>query len=280
MAQVGGALNRSDGPLEIDADQGIEWRRKEKLYVARGNARAASGGLEVYGQTLKAHYRDSEAGGSEVFLLEAEGDVKIVTENEVVYGDYGRYSLDEEHMTLTGDDLRLESKNGRDKITAKESLEYFDGDNLAVARGDALALHDDKQIRADSLYAYFVSGQGSKLQVERVEAEGNVQVRTPTELAVGNEGVYYVEEERATLSGDVKITRDDNQLNGEYAEVNLATGVSRLTGGAPGDPTKSRVHGLVLPAAQKESSEEGSTDSGTAADSLNDGSTTDATQDE
>ena len=256
VAQLGGALNRSDGPLEIDADQGIEWRRNEKLYIARGNARAASGGLEVYGEVLTAHYRDSAAGGSEVFLLEAEGNVRIVTENEVVYGDYGRYSLDEDHMTLTGEQLRLESKNGRDEILARDSLEYFDAEKLAVANGDARALHDDKQIRADTLYAYFEPGRGGGLEVERVEAEGNVRVRTPTELAIGDSGVYYVEQELATLTGDVKITRDENQLNGEYAEVNLATGVSRLTGGAPGEATGQRVHGLVLPTAQKQGEEE------------------------
>ena len=246
-AQLGGALNRSDGPLAIDADEGIEWRRKEKLYVARGNARAASGGLEVYGDTLKAHYRTDAGGSSEVFLLEVEGKVKIVTDDEVVYGDYGRYSLDDEHLVLTGRDLRLETKNGRDKITADDSLEYFDGEKRAVAKGNAQARHDDQQIRADTLIAFFEPDTDDKMQVERVEAEGNVRVRTPTEVAMGDEGVYFVEEERATLSGNVKITRDDNQLNGEYAEVDLASGVSRLTGGATGG----RVHGLVLPTAQK-----------------------------
>ena len=188
-AQLGGALNRGEGPLEIEADQGIEWRRKEKLYIARGNARAASGGLEVYGDTLTAHYRTDESGSSEVFLLEVEGDVKIVTENEVVYGDHGRYSLADEHLILTGHDLRLESTNGRDKITAEDSLEYFDGDKRAVAKGNAHARHDDKQIRADILVAYFAPDKSDKLQVERVEAEGNVRVRTPTDVAIGDNGV-------------------------------------------------------------------------------------------
>jgi lipopolysaccharide export system protein LptA len=250
-AQVDAGLNRGDGPLEIDADDGIEWRRNDKVYIARGNARAASGGLEVYGEVLTAHYRKSEAGGTEVYLLEAEGDVRIVTANEIIYGDYGRYSLDDEHMMLTGDELLLESKNGRDSILAKESIEYFDRKSLAIARGDAQAYHDDKVIRADTLYAYFKPDQGNKLQVERVEAEGNVSVSTPTDLAVGESGVYYVDKELATLAGNVKITRDENQLNGEYAEVNLATGVSKLTGGSPSSETKTRVHGLVLPTSQK-----------------------------
>ena len=45
-----------------------------------------------------------------------------------------------------------------------------------------------------------------------------------------NRGVYDVETGIAKLTGSVKITSGTNQLNGEYAEVNLNTGVSRLFG--------------------------------------------------
>ena len=30
-----------DKPIEINAEQGIEWQQKNKAYIARGNARAA-----------------------------------------------------------------------------------------------------------------------------------------------------------------------------------------------------------------------------------------------
>ena len=49
----------------------------------------------------------------------------------------------------------------------------------------------------------------------------------------------------------MKITRDNNQLNGEYAEVNLATGISKLLGSVPGDAgSKGRVDALILPKAK------------------------------
>jgi len=40
-------LSNSSAPIEIEADEGIEWRRNEKVYIARGKARAARGDLEV-----------------------------------------------------------------------------------------------------------------------------------------------------------------------------------------------------------------------------------------
>jgi lipopolysaccharide export system protein LptA len=80
-----------------------------------------------------------------------------------------------------------------------------------------------------------------------VKADGNVRISTPTEFARGAGGVYYVTEQLATLTGAVKITRGESQLNGEYAEVDLEAGVSRLLGAPPGQPGDARVRGLLVP---------------------------------
>ena len=97
------------------------------------------------------------------------------------------------------------------------------------------------------LTANFVENADSEMEVRRIDASGNVEIRTQTEFVTGDEGVYYVDREIATLSGKVKITRDENQLNGEYAEVNLATGISKLKGAAPGSESSGRVTAIVLP---------------------------------
>ncbi|MBM3560438.1 MAG: hypothetical protein FJX53_11300, partial [Alphaproteobacteria bacterium] len=40
-------ITTGDGPIEIEADQGIEWQRANQLYIARGNARARQGDRAV-----------------------------------------------------------------------------------------------------------------------------------------------------------------------------------------------------------------------------------------
>jgi lipopolysaccharide export system protein LptA len=112
-----------------------------------------------------------------------------------------------------------------------------------VARGDAQANHEDKQVNADTLVAHFRPNDKDETEIRQIVATGNVRITTPTDYVVGDEGVYYVQEEVATLTGDVKITRDGNQMNGNYAEVNLATGISQLRG---------NVDALILPKAKPE----------------------------
>ena len=238
-------LQSGDQPLEINAEEGIEWRRDEQLYVARGNAEAIRGELTVFADVMTAHYSKNQAGDTDIDRIDVEGNVRIVSPTETVYGDRGAYDVPNGVLVLVGDNLRLIGKT--DTITARDSLEYWELKNMAVARGDAMAVREDKRIQADVLSAHFASDSGDELVLTRIDAFGNVRIATATDFARGDRGVYYVDREFATLSGAVKITREENQMNGEYAEIDMITGVSRLLAGAPGTKTKTRVQGLIVP---------------------------------
>ena len=244
-AQGISGLTGGDDPLEINADEGIEWRRNEQTYVARGNASATRGKIAIYADVLTAHYQSGTGGSTQIDRIDAEGNVRIVSPSETIYGDRGAYDVINGVLVLVGEDLRL--VGGKDIITARDSLEYWEKRQIAVARGDAVAVREDKRIMADVLTAYFEPAENDDLKLTKVDAFGNVRVVTATEFALGNRGVYYVEREFATLSGSVKITRGENQMNGEYAEVDMATGVSRILAAPPGSKGSTRVRGLIVP---------------------------------
>lgn len=229
-------------PVTVEADQGIEWIRDSKVYVARGNAKATRGDTEVTADSLTAHYREKPDGTSEIFRIVAEGNVVIATPRERATGDKAVYVLDKALVRLTGRDLQF--RNAQDLITARESLEYWQEKHVAVARGDATAIRDNQRIRADLMTAFFAEDKQGKTALQRVEADGNVVITTPQEVARGNEGVYNALKGTATLNGNVRITRGKNQLNGERAVVNLNTGISRLL---PGGKDGGRVKGLFTP---------------------------------
>lgn len=238
LSTIGGG---GDGPVTVEAENGIEWLRNARQYIARGNAKATQGEVTVFADRLIASYR--EAGGStEIFQLEADGNVRIASPAQTAYGDRAVYDLDSQRMRLTGQDLRLVS--AADTVTARDHIDYFQQEKMAVAVGDAVAKRDDRTIRADTLTARFAEDKSGKQQLTRVDADGNVVVTTPNEIARSRQAVYTVATETAVLSGDVKITQGKNQLNGQRAEVNLRTGVSRLLAGTGGS---GRVKGIFVP---------------------------------
>ena len=244
-----GFSRMTSAPIEIVADEGIEWQRASQRYVARGNAKASQGVVSVEADTLTAFYRVTSAGESEIFRIDADGSVRISSAEEVATADKAVYDVDKGILVLTGEQIQLDTKDST--ITAEDSLEYYEQAQLAVARGNAVASQEDRRVQADVLMAHFAEQKGAERnsKVERIEAVGNVVIWTPTELVQASRGEYRIDEGIATLDGDVRITRGENQLNGEFAEVDLNTGVSRLLG----DPTtseKSRVRGLIVPSAK------------------------------
>ncbi|KZB66823.1 hypothetical protein AUP42_14940 [Thalassospira lucentensis] len=244
LAQSGG------GGLEVESDNGIEWRRNEQVLIARGNAVAKRGNSRVDADELRALYRDRD-GQSEIYRIIATGNVKLSSETDVATGDQAIYDIDDAVVVLTGEDLQY--KTPTETLTAEESLEYWETERMAVARGNAVAVADDRTLRGDVLTARFEMGKNGENELSRIDGNGNVTIRTPTDFVVGNQGVYDAKTGIATLVGSVKITRGENQLNGDRAVVDLNTGVSRLTANGNGDG-KSRVRGLLVPEKDEENS--------------------------
>jgi len=268
-------LNKG-GPIEVTARDGIEWRQNDQLVIARGAARAVRGGVTIDADTLLARYRprggapvearppnEGPGGASEIWRLEAEGSVIITTATDRAEGDRAIYDMDQAVMVLTGQNLRLTSPDN--VLTARDSVEYWPQRRMAVARGDAVVVtKDDRRVRADVLVAYFreapteaataprppparnagegAPGEGSNL--DKVEAYGRVEIRTPEEVVRGDTGIYTPPNGLARLLGDVRIVRGDNTLTGCEAIVNMETGISRLVA-CPNE----RVRGIIVPGA-------------------------------
>lgn len=162
VAQLG--ATDGTGPISIQADNGIEWQQNQQLYIARGDAVAARGPATIRANTLIAHYRRAKNGAAnadnntEIYRIEADGGVVITRDNRTVVGDHADYDLDQGFGIVRGKALKLTTAT--DAITARDSLEWYDAKQIAVARGDAVAVRQGgRTIKADILTAYMVKTQ-------------------------------------------------------------------------------------------------------------------------
>ena len=241
------ASGGNGAPVEIRAEQGLELVQDAKQIVARGNARANRGSTTLAADVILAHYRDGQnAGGkTEIWRLEAQGHVVISTPTQTITAEHGDYDIDKAAVVLTGRNLKLTTPT--DVVTARDSLEYWERTQQAVARGDALAVRGGDRIRANVLTAALGPDEQGKTSIRRIRADDKVVLTTPRETVTGDRGDYTVESGIVTLTGSVKMTRDNNQLDGGYAIVNLKSGVSRLLPTPPGSGTEGRVKGTFVP---------------------------------
>jgi len=278
-------------PIQIDAEQGIEWRQETNQFIARGHAHATRGNSTIEGDTLIAYYREQN-GKNDIYRLDAEGHVVVTSISdhpptpkddkkdgkgkkksttpdlppgtpytERITGETGTYDVDNAVMIVRGVPTVLTTPT--DILTAQTSIEYWENRHQAVARGGAVAVRDTRRIQGDTLTAEFKPDQHNELHLSTSQAFGHVILTNATahEIVTGDQGNYDLDTGLATVTSNVKVTRDENQLDGAYAEVNTNNGISRVFSAIPGHPIPNeadlvngsgqRVHGLLNPKSKQ-----------------------------
>ena len=233
----------------LTSEGGLEWNSNEKTLTAEEKALVVRGDTALGADKITAYYKDNpENKDSEVYLVKAFGDVIITTPKQTVYADSAVYEIEKSVIILKGNPVKLLA--GQEQMTARV-LELWQNEDMAVARQNVIAKKDTRRLEADVVRAYFVK-KGKKTEVERFEAESNVVITNDKEKVQGDEGVYLVDKETATLQGNVKISQGNNFIIGEVADINMKTGVSRLQMLSEKGKSKGQVRGVFIPDSTKE----------------------------
>jgi len=229
-----GLDNNNKDPIEISADNGIEWKRDSRTYTARGNALAQQGNTSIAADTLIAYLDDQD----ELSNWEAIGNVKIQTSQSTSYGDRAEYTEATRLLVLTGSNLKVVTDN--QTVTARDQIEYWRDKDVVVAKGNVVIVRSQKNttIHSDEATAYFrdklddpatpqdETGDGS--EIYQVEAQGHVRVDRKEQTAFSDHLAYNPESDVAILTGNVTIHSKDNTYTGARAELDLANDISRL----------------------------------------------------
>ena len=253
-AAVAGGLDFASGskdmPIEITADNGIEWEKNKEILIASGNAKASRGGITVLAEVLRAYYRKKTTGGTDLVRLDAAGGVKIFSDTESMEGQ--RAVLDFEQAILKVDGKKMIYKAGPATITANQQMEYWERQKMAVARGNAVAIHKGKTLRADVLKALLRKNKTGRSEVYIIEAFKKVLIVSGKDKLRSDSAIYKLDSGIATLKGNVSIIRGDTILKGDLAEINLKTGISKLltVDSVGSNKEKPRVRGLIYPHRQ------------------------------
>lgn len=229
--------------IEITADNGIEWDKVAGTYTARGNARVTRGERTITADRIIAYHRGDGASRSDIYRVDAEGAVKVATQDSVITGDRMVYDNDNKVARMTGRNLTMTSPDY--KVTARDSIEYWDDKRMAVARGNVVMIRTSEEMRADQVVAYYEAKDGSapdpkkagsagKQRLARVEGHGNVYIASCQGYAHADKGLYDPNTGTAVLTGNVRLTRGREQMNGDSVEMNTNTGYTRVIAGAGG----------------------------------------------
>lgn len=112
-----------------------------------------------------------------------------------------------------------------------DRIEVQDRANRAVFAGNVVARQGQLTLATERLTVAYTSGGG--LEINRLDASGGVVVRSPSETARGNFGIYDLDRKLITLVGGVQLNRGGSQINGQRLTIDLTSGRA-VVSGAPG----------------------------------------------
>lgn len=214
-------------PVEIYAEQGIEWHKNDNKYLAIGNAIAKSGKMSVNSDRIEAFYEESDNSGMDIKLVKAHKNVVVTDENlKIVGGKLAEYNLRKDYFSIFGKNLILTSQEN--KLESNNKMEYWRTKGVAIASGKAKAQKGNEfKIKAEKL-VWYLNENDKKIDVKKIFGFENVSIYTNNEVAFSDKALYNKESGICKLFGNVKLQKGDSFLTGDYAEVDLNKGISKL----------------------------------------------------
>ncbi len=148
-------------------------------------------------------------------------------------------------LKLEGDEpIQIESDN----------LEVRENDGIAIFTGNVSVVQGPTLLRSGKMTVYYDSSGGSattgSADIDRLEVEDKVYVRSETQVATGDRGSFDMKKEVLVLTGkEVVLSEGDNVVVGCKLTVQMATGLAQLEG-CGGQEGGTRVKMLLKPGSQ------------------------------
>ena len=145
------STSNTDEPIEIYADNGIEWHKNSKKYVALGNAQAVSGSLSLKSDKIEAYYNETKDSSMDIVNVIAKRNVVIQDKKmKIIGGNFAEYNVKKDYFKVNGSRLKLTSQ--KNILRSNNKMEYWRSKGVAVATGEAEAQKENEFIvKADRL---------------------------------------------------------------------------------------------------------------------------------
>ena len=114
---------------------------------------------------------------------------------------------------------------------AADRIEVQDRSNRVILSGNVVAKQGQLTLSAGRITVAYSSTGG--IDIHRMDATGGVTVRSPSETARGQFGIYDLDRKVITLIGGVSLVQKDANVNGGRLTIDLDTGRAVMDGGGP-----------------------------------------------
>lgn len=133
-----------------------------------------------------------------------------------------------------------------------DRLEVMEGGRVNVLTGNVSVVQGPNLLRSAKMTVYFARGtnpsEATGNNIERIEVDGGVYVKSEKQVATGDRGSYDMKSEVLELSGkEVVLTEGDNVIVGCKLVIRGRNGQATLESCKNGNAAAGRVKMLITP---------------------------------
>ena len=200
-------FNNKNKPIEIFADNGIEWHKNKNKYVALGNAKALSGTLSLESDRIEAFYKENDSSNMNITEVRAKKNVVVQDKKmKITGGEYAEYKILKDYFLINGRNIILTSE--KNTLKSNKKLEYWRSKNIAIATGKAEAKKDNEFVVLADKLVWYLQEKNQKTTVKKLLGFTNVSIKTNNEVAFSDKAIYNNETEICKLFGNVKLQEE------------------------------------------------------------------------
>jgi lipopolysaccharide export system protein LptA len=146
--------------------------------------------------------------------------------------------------------------SGKDPIQIEsDKLEVRDADKIAIFSGNVSVVQGQTLLKAGKMTVYYAddgaggSATTGSANIDRLEVENKIYVKSGTQVATGDKGIFDMRTEVLTMTGSqVVLSEGPNVLVGCRLTADMSTGEAQIEGCADGGkPGSGRVQVSITP---------------------------------
>ena len=229
------SANTHADDMVVNAENSLEWNQKEAFYHAIGNAAAYQGKKEIKAESLKAFY-DPQTVDRTITRIIADGNASFADENHDGSGQKLDYDAASATYILSGPSAVISGPDGSG--AAENTIIFKRALQMAELVKDAnIKLKDGRHLSAQKIVIYLDEADN----ILRISASGNVTIiQANGSTATANKADYNRAADSALLTGNVVVKDRETELAGDRAEVDFATGISKMLSNKSGGRVSGR----------------------------------------
>lgn len=228
-------LDENKENIYVTSENGLIIQQTDQTITALKNVDVYQDKNHLETQTLILNYAKNEAGKTQLSRLTAIENVILTTpKNRATANQLTVYRNPTEIQTVLKQ-LPVGSEVEKSAAPAQ----------VIVLEGNAKLKEGENIIRANKIYALYDETESNLVQAVAV---GTMSATNGRQRIQGNYGIYTPNTKIVRVYEKVSLHEKESVLKGEYATLNLKTGISSLS--APKTGTKSsggRVKGQIIP---------------------------------